>query len=180
MLVMGIRLGQGREGRQQGEERQEGRRRAHGADAARETPLPCTLPLMESQVASAPSLRLPLKIGQVAGRSGLTVKTIRFYCDEGLIQPISRSEGGYRLFDESVFTELALIRTLRAMEIALPDVRQILAARRSGICTCSDLKTRIRSKAGEIGEKILAMQNLQAELVALLNGWEACGGRTPP
>ncbi|NBO29848.1 MAG: MerR family DNA-binding transcriptional regulator [Synechococcaceae bacterium WB6_1A_059] len=42
----------------------------------------------------------PLKIGEVAGRSGLTVKTIRFYCDEGLIHPISRSEGGYRLFGD--------------------------------------------------------------------------------
>lgn len=111
------------------------------------------------------------KIGAVASRSGLTVKTIRFYCDEGLIQPSSRSEGGYRLFDEGVFAELALIRTLRAMEISLPDVRRILEARRSGICTCSDLKARIRSKAGEIGEKIVAMQNLQSELFGLLNSW---------
>lgn len=118
------------------------------------------------------------KIGAVARRSGLTVKTIRFYCDEGLIQPSSRSEGGYRLFDEGVFAELALIRTLRAMEISLPEVRQILEARRSGICTCSDLKARIRSKAGEIGEKIVAMQNLQSELFGLLNSWEACGGKT--
>jgi DNA-binding transcriptional MerR regulator len=131
--------------------------------------------LVESQVVLAQSL----KIGEVANRSGLTVKTIRFYCDEGLIQPISRSEGGYRLFDDGVFSELALIRTLRAMDLPLPDVRQILEARRSGICTCSDLKALIRSKAGEIGEKITAMQNLQSELFALLNSWEACGGRTP-
>ena len=39
---------------------------------------------MESQVAEA----LPLKIGEVASRSGLTVKTIRFYSEEGLIHPI--------------------------------------------------------------------------------------------
>ena len=49
-----------------------------------------SLPLEESQVVVA----APLKIGEVAQRSGLTVKTIRFYCDEGLIHPISRSEGG--------------------------------------------------------------------------------------
>jgi DNA-binding transcriptional MerR regulator len=125
---------------------------------------------VESQAVLAaplsPPLNPPLKIGEVANRSGLTVKTIRFYCDEGLIQPISRSEGGYRLFDDGVFSELALIRTLRAMEIPIPDVGQILEAR-------------IRSKAGEIGEKITAMQNLQAELFAMLNSWEACGGRTP-
>jgi len=134
---------------------------------------------VESQVVLAPPVKPPLKIGEVANRSGLSVKTIRFYCDEGLIQPISRSDGGYRLFDDGVFSELALIRTLRAMEIPLPDVRQILEARRSGVCTCSDLKARIRSKAGEIGEKITAMQNLQTELFGLLNSWEACGGRTP-
>jgi MerR family copper efflux transcriptional regulator len=122
---------------------------------------------------------LPLKIGEVARRSGLTVKTIRFYCDEGLIQPTSRSEGGYRLFAEGVFAELTLIRTLRAMEIALPDVRQILEARRSGVCTCRDLKGRIRGKAGEIGEKIEALQGLQAELFGMLDRWEACGGRAP-
>lgn len=129
---------------------------------------------MESQVV----LAQPLKIGAVASRSGLTVKTIRFYCDEGLIQPSSRSEGGYRLFDEAVFVELGLIRTLRAMELPLPDVRQILEARRSGVCTCRDLQERIRSKAGEIGEKITAMQALQAELFAMLESWEACGGRS--
>ncbi|MFM7734213.1 MAG: MerR family transcriptional regulator [Cyanobium sp.] len=124
-------------------------------------------------------LSSPLKIGEVARRSGLTVKTIRFYCDEGLIQLISRSEGGYRLFDAEVFAELTLIRTLRAMEIPLSDVWQILEARRSGVCTCSDLKGRIRRKAGEIGEKIVALQGLQAELFGMLDGWEACGGRAP-
>lgn len=128
---------------------------------------------------SAPPLVPPLKIGTVAHRSGLTVKTIRFYCDEGLIQPINRSEGGYRLFDETVFAELTLIRTLRAMEIPLQDVRQILEARRSGVCTCSALQARIRLKAGEIGEKIVALQGLQTELFGMLDSWEACGGTTP-
>ena len=113
----------------------------------------------------------PLRIGAVASRSGLTVKTIRFYCEEGLIHPLGRSEGGYRLF-----AELALIRTLRAMELPLPDVRQVLEARRSGLCTCNALKARIRLKAGEIGEKIAALQQLHTELEAMLTSWEACGG----
>ncbi len=125
---------------------------------------------------SAPPLMSPLKIGAVARRSGLSVKTIRFYCDEGLIHPIGRSEGGYRLFAESVLAELALIRTLRAIELPLPDVRQVLESRRSGLCTCSDLKARIRLKASEIGEKIAALHHLQTELVAMLGTWEACGG----
>lgn len=134
---------------------------------------------MESQVVSAPALSPPLKIGAVARRSGVSVKTIRFYCDEGLIQPVGRSDGGYRLFNEEVLVDLSLIRTLRAMEIPLQDVGQILTSRRSGVCTCGALQARIRVKAGEIGEKIVALQSLQAELFAMLDSWEACGGRSP-
>ncbi len=107
---------------------------------------------------SAPALSPPLKIGAVARRSGVSVKTIRFYCDEGLMQPVGRSDGGYRLFNEEVLVDLSLIRTLRAMEIPLQDVGQILTSRRSGVCTCAAL---------------------QAELFAMLDSWEACGGRSP-
>jgi DNA-binding transcriptional MerR regulator len=112
----------------------------------------------------------------VAQRSGLTVKTIRFYCDGGLIHPISRSEGGYRLFGDEVFAELALIRTLKAMEIPLQDVRQVLESRRSGVCTCASLQDTIRSKAGEIEQKIAALRDLHSELEDLLSRWQDCGG----
>ena len=128
---------------------------------------------MDSQVSEA----LPLKIGEVARRSGLTVKTIRFYCDQGLIRPSGRSEGGYRLFGAEVFTELALIRTLKGMEIPLQDVQGILESRRSGLCTCTALQSRIRAKAGEIGQKIEALHSLQTELLTMLESWEDCGGR---
>ncbi|MEB3264987.1 MAG: MerR family transcriptional regulator, partial [Cyanobacteriota bacterium] len=84
-----------------------------------------------------------LKIGAIASRSGLPVKTVRFYSDEGLIHPSGRSDGGYRLYDETVLAELQLIRTLKAMEMPLEDVRRILQSRRSGLCTCSALQATI-------------------------------------
>ena len=120
-----------------------------------------------------------LKIGDVAARSGLSVKTIRFYCDEGLIHPASRSDGGFRLFSPDVFEELTFIRTLRALEIPLPDVLKILESRRSGICTCTSLQSTIRSKAGEIEEKISALRAMHIELMDLLNDWQDCGGQKP-
>ncbi len=118
-----------------------------------------------------------LKIGEVARRSGLPVKTIRFYSEEALIHPIGRSEGGYRLFNEEVFAELNLIRTLKAMEIPLHDVRQILESRRSGVCTCASLQDTIRTKAGEIEQKITALRELHRELEQLLSRWQDCGRR---
>ena len=137
--------------------------------------------LLESQVVA---LQLPekpakdlQKIGAVAARSGVSVKTIRFYCDQGLLQPSGRSEGRYRLFDESVDSDLALIRTLRGLDIPLPTVSAVLEARRSGVCTCNNLQATIRSKAGEIQQRIADLQSLHAELNGLLSTWQRCGGR---
>ena len=73
------------------------------------------LQLVETQVVVAVSPGS--KIGEVAARSGLSVKTIRFYCDEGLISPIARTAGRYHLFDSCVDVELALIRSLGGMDI---------------------------------------------------------------
>lgn len=118
-----------------------------------------------------------LKIGAVAERSGVSVKTIRFYCDQGLLQPVTRSDGRYRLFDDSVFAELALIRRLRAMDLPLATVSTVLGARRSGVCTCNDLQATIRGKLTEIQQRVHELQTLEAELNTMLNSWERCGGR---
>ena len=117
------------------------------------------------------------KIGAVAARTGISVKTIRFYCDQGLLQPSGRSEGRYRLFDGSVDGDLALIRTLRGLDIPLPTITAVLKARRSGVCTCNNLQATIRDKAGEIQQRIENLQSLHAELNGLLSSWQGCGGR---
>ncbi len=135
---------------------------------------------MESQVAAQQLPEFPGqeldKIGAVAARSGVSVKTIRFYCDQGLLQPSGRSEGRYRLFDASVYAELALIRTLRALDIPLPTIAAVLEARRSGVCTCDKLQATIRGKAGEIEQRIADLVALHRELNGLLGTWQHCGG----
>jgi DNA-binding transcriptional MerR regulator len=47
---------------------------------------------------AAVGIKTGMKIGVLAGRSGLPVKTLRYYEDLGLLPAIGRSEGGYRLF----------------------------------------------------------------------------------
>jgi hypothetical protein len=58
-------------------------------------------------------------------------------------------------------------------------VRQILAARRSGICTCNDLPACVSSKAGKIGKKIVALQALQVGLLGMRDSCTASGSRSP-
>jgi DNA-binding transcriptional MerR regulator len=125
--------------------------------------------------AAAANAPAGLRIGEVAKRSGLPVKTIRFYSDEGLIIPSSRTEGRYRLFDQGVYAELSLIRTLKALEIPLVDIKAILAARRVGVCSCDSLRRLIQDKRDEIQGRLKGLEALRQELTTLLHGWEDCG-----
>ncbi|WP_445528895.1 MerR family transcriptional regulator [Streptomyces cyslabdanicus] len=72
-----------------------------------------------------------LTIGELARVTGLTVRTIRYWSDEGVLPPVARSTGGYRLFDAACVARLELIRTLRELGLGLADVRGVLAGERT-------------------------------------------------
>jgi DNA-binding transcriptional MerR regulator len=65
-------------------------------------------------------------IGALARRTGLTVKTIRFYADSGIVPSTDRSPAGYRLYDISAFARLDLVRTLRDLGLDLAVIRRVL------------------------------------------------------
>lgn len=70
-------------------------------------------------------------IGELAARSGLSVRTLRFYADVGLLPEAGRSAAGYRLFDQSAAPRARLIRTLRELGVGLADVTRVLSAESS-------------------------------------------------
>ncbi|MFD0208628.1 MerR family transcriptional regulator, partial [Streptomyces hirsutus] len=65
-------------------------------------------------------------IGELAERAGVTVKSIRFYSDRGLLPEASRSSGGHRRYAPEALERLRLIRSLRALDLPLPEVRRVL------------------------------------------------------
>lgn len=106
----------------------------------------------------------------------MSVKTIRFYCDQGLVIPSSRTEGGYRLFDQHALADLTIIRALRSMDVPVDEIRKILTVRRSGICNCGTLKKIIQSQADAVERRISDLTAMKDELNRLLTTWQACGG----
>ena len=66
-------------------------------------------------------------IGELSRRTGLPVKTIRFYSDEGLLPPTERTDAGYRLYDTAAMARLELVRTLRELGLGLADVSAALS-----------------------------------------------------
>ena len=67
------------------------------------------------------------KIGEVSRLSGVSVKTIRHYSDEGVLPPSGYTETGYRLYSAGDLARLDTARTLRATGFDLPTVRRLLA-----------------------------------------------------
>jgi DNA-binding transcriptional MerR regulator len=65
-------------------------------------------------------------IGQLAERTGLSVRTIRFYSDEGVVPATGRSVAGYRRYDIHAVARLDLVRTLRDLGLPLPTIRAVL------------------------------------------------------
>ena len=69
-----------------------------------------------------------LSIGELSGRTGVPVRTIRFYCDEGVLEP-QRSTGGHRLFEPvTAVDQLRLVRRLRTLGLGLPAIISVLTA----------------------------------------------------
>ena len=67
-----------------------------------------------------------MNIGELARRTGLSVKTIRYYSDEGLVPEASRTASNYRRYDAGALTRLEFVRTLRDLGLDLATIRRIL------------------------------------------------------
>ncbi|NJR40983.1 MAG: heavy metal-responsive transcriptional regulator [Leptolyngbyaceae cyanobacterium CSU_1_4] len=114
-----------------------------------------------------------LKIGEAALKSGLSVKTIRYYDEIGLLTPtVERSKSGYRLFKPQLLKRLAFIRRAQALGLHLSEVQQILAVHDQGELPCGEVKQHLEAKLIEVRQQIEALETLEMELKGILSGWQ--------
>ncbi|MEN3582684.1 MerR family transcriptional regulator [Streptomyces sp. ZYX-F-203] len=67
-----------------------------------------------------------MRIGEVAERTGLSLRTIRHYEDVGLVTPSTRSKGGFRLYTEVDVERLMVIRRMKPLDFSLDEMRELL------------------------------------------------------
>lgn len=128
--------------------------------------------VLASQV-GAHSCTSLLKIGEVARLSGLSVKTIRYYEDIGLLAPtVERSRSGYRLFDVQVIKRLAFIKRAQSLGLSLEEIKPLLERHDQGKLPCPDLKQQLQTKILAIASQIEALRTRQTELQAIIELWQ--------
>jgi MerR family Zn(II)-responsive transcriptional regulator of zntA len=105
-----------------------------------------------------------LRIGELAARVGATADTVRYYEKLGLLESISRSESGYRLYSQAELGRLQFIRRAKLLGLSLDEIRSLLGVAEEGKCRP------LRSQVAELlRRKIEACEAKLAEL----NGFKA-------
>ena len=77
---------------------------------------------------SLPELKMH-QIGEAAARVGLSLRTVRYYEEVGLVRPSGRTEGGFRLYTDSDIERLALVKQMKPLDFTLEEMRDLLAVR---------------------------------------------------
>ena len=117
-----------------------------------------------------------MNIGEVAERSGLPPKTIRYYEDIGLICP-QRSENGYRAFRETDLHKLAFLGRARALGFSIEDCRTLLGLYEDETRESAQVKAIAAEHLSAIDGKIAQLQAMRETLSHLI---DACHGDDRP
>ena len=67
-----------------------------------------------------------MHIGELADRTGLSLRTIRHYDEIGLLEPSGRSDGGFRLYSSEDLSRLLLIRRMKPLGFSLEEMKGLL------------------------------------------------------
>ncbi len=119
---------------------------------------------------------MPLKIGELSKRAGISVEAIRYYERLGLIRQVARTPSGYRHFDPDVVRRLWFIQRAQALGFSLEEIRELLELRVASGSTTRDVRQRAEAKIAGIEAKIADLERMRRALEDLT---EACRGAGP-
>lgn len=105
-----------------------------------------------------------MRIGQVAERTGVSTKTLRFYEDAGLLPEPSRTPAGYRDYPLETLDRVSFIRTAQAAGLTLAQVRQVLDIRDGGAPPCEHVATLVSARLAEVETRLAELTQMRARL----------------
>ncbi len=123
-----------------------------------------------------------LQIGEVAERTGLSLRTVRHYEEVGLLPAAGRSPGGFRLYTDAAVQRLLVVRQMKPLEFTLEQMRELLEAvdeitagpdaeRRAELAaTLAGYQVEVERRIGTLQERLAGAHGLNASLRQLLQG----------
>jgi MerR family transcriptional regulator, copper efflux regulator len=120
-----------------------------------------------------------LRVGDLAKRTGKTVRALHLYEEHGLLTPAQRSSGGYRLYSRDAEVRVRWIEKLQQMGFSLTDIKQIVhdvEQSKNAPDAMQRVQDLYREKLEDTREQLRRLSALASELEASLTYLETCDG----
>ena len=118
-----------------------------------------------------------LTIGKLAVRAEVSADALRFYEREGLISPASKSDAGYRLYEEVAVARLRFIAHAKQCGFTLAEILELLTLQSKKSACCSDVRRQVIEKKLQLEGRIKAMKDMSKALDVLISD---CGSSDAP
>ena len=118
-----------------------------------------------------------LNIGKAAKLSNLTVKTVRYYADIGLVSPVKNSKTGNRDFSEDDVARLQFVSKARKFNFTIQECEELLSLYSDKDRSSREVKSLTLEKISEIDAKLFELKELRQQLSFLANN---CQGNDRP
>ena len=118
-----------------------------------------------------------LNIGKAAKLSNLTVKTVRYYADIGLVSPVKNNITGYRNFSEDDVACLQFVSKARKFNFSIQECEELLSLYSNKNRSSREVKALTLEKISQIDVKLLELKDLKKQLSFLADN---CKGNDRP
>lgn len=120
-----------------------------------------------------------LRIGDLSQKTGLAVRTLRYYADQGLFGKLIRTKKGYRLFPVEAVEWVRLLLAAQAAGFSLQEIRAMLGALRQGGVCCRNMRAALSDRLGSVRAQIQELEALANRLAATLETPDGAEGPLP-
>ena len=118
-----------------------------------------------------------VNIGKAAKLSNLTVKTVRYYADIGLVRPLKNNSTGYRDFSEDDLARLQFVAKARKFNFSIQECEELLSLYSDKNRPSKDVKALTLEKISQIDSKLIELKDLRHQLSFLADN---CKGNDRP
>jgi len=140
------------------------------------------LPVLNRPSRPQPQAQRTVRVGELARASGKTVRALHLYEELGLLVPVERSKGGYRLYDEDALTRVRWITKLQDMGLSLSGIQDLTRqweSSGSAPLAMAQVEQLLSDKLAETREQMTRLATLEAELQASLEYLRTCPSCDP-
>ena len=107
-----------------------------------------------------------MKIGEVARLAGVSIDTVRFYEQRGVLPPAPRRPSGYREYSSATVGRIQLARQMQSVGLSLDEIIDALSAHDTGQATCQSEAWRLDAALGRVDMRIAELKALRRLIIS--------------